>query len=141
MGKLDSAFIVPAMVLIAINTIVLIGASSQNIQANHVPDLEYHFEDGEICIPIDLAQFAEGASMRPRIFNRNLVLWRDWDGNKQVLKEGQIVLIQDGNNIYAHTIYAMYSDYFITWGDNNPVPDEFVPYSNLKKISLGVLYT
>lgn len=111
-----------------------------------IQEKQVHVYENAIVIDIEnasLSNYAATGSMRP-------VLDSDSNGiriipkSENQLKTGDIVTYEQGNDLIVHRIVEIGEDsegrYFITKGDNNSADDGKIRFSQIRYVTIGVLY-
>lgn len=105
-----------------------------------------HVYENAIVIDLDkasLSSYAATGSMKP-VLDENSNGIRIVPENENQLKMGDIVTYERENELIVHRIIETGEDslgkYYITKGDNNSVNDGKVRFSEIKYVTIGILY-
>ena len=89
---------------------------------------------------IDFCNSVTGLSMAPTLFQGNTVCYTEYKTNIK-LSPGMIVLVDSDTKRYVHRIIAVYKDYVITQGDNNPTDDGKINKTDISHIANFIMLT
>lgn len=111
-----------------------------------IQENKIHVYENAVCVDVEdasLSNYAPSGSMKP-------VLDSDSNGiriipkSDEQIKVGDIVTYESGNDLIVHRIVETGEDsagrYFITKGDNNSADDGKIRFSQIRYITIGVLY-
>jgi hypothetical protein len=118
---------------------------NSNAPGDWIGEKEIHMYTNAVCIDVEnasLSNYAASGSMKPVL---------DYSSNgirvvptENELKVGDIVSYERGGELIVHRITQIGQDsqgtWFITKGDNNSASDGKIRFSQIKYVTIGVLY-
>jgi len=121
-------------------------SDSVNAPSNHLNENQIKIEDNRIIIDIEnasLSRYAATGSMKP-VLDENSNGIRIVPESAEEIKVGDIVTFSKNNMLVVHRVIEKGEDeqgiYFITKGDSSPVNDGKVYFSEIRYVTIGVLY-
>ncbi len=111
-----------------------------------INEKQIHVYENAIVIDVEdasLSSYALTGSMKP-VFDENSNGIRIKPENPEEIKLGDIISYEKDNELIVHRVIEKGEDsegtYFITKGDNNNVDDGKIRFSQIKYVTIGVLY-
>ncbi len=105
-----------------------------------------HVYENAVCIDVDdasLSSYAPSGSMKPTLDADSNGIRIIPESDEQV-KIGDIVTFEKEDDLIVHRVVEKGNDedgtWFITRGDNNSADDEKIRFSDIRYVTIGVLY-
>ena len=117
-----------------------------NAPSNWINENQIKIENNKITISIEnasLSRYAATGSMKP-VLDENSNGIRIVPESAEEIKVGDIVTFSKGNDLIVHRVIEKGEDekgkWFITKGDNSEISDGKIYFSDIKYVTIGVLY-
>jgi signal peptidase I len=119
---------------------------NSNAPGDWIKENKIHVYANAVCIDVEnvsLSNYAASGSMRP-VLDSNSNGIRVVPRDESELKVGDIVSYEKDKDLIVHRIIEIGSDkkgkWFITKGDNNAGSDGKIRFSDIKYVTIGMLY-
>jgi hypothetical protein len=113
---------------------------------DYIKENQIEVTDNEVIIHVSgasISRYAATGSMKPT-FDENANGIRIVPKSSEDIKVGDIITYKSGDSLIVHRVIEIGTDssglYFIPKGDNNDVSDGKVRFSDIKYITIGLLY-
>ncbi len=122
------------------------GVNTEKAPSDFIQEENIQIYDDKVIISIDdasLSRYAPTGSMSP-VLDENSNGIRIKPDSEDDIEIGDIISFKQDNYVIVHRVIEKGEDnegvYFITKGDNNAINDGKVRFSDIKHITIGVLY-